>query len=80
MTEFSRWADSGHHERAEELAGGRDAFEAGAAQLIGEARARRLVELRKERGFTQTDMAARLGIDKGRTSQIESGQVSGSGQ
>ncbi|MFC4032757.1 helix-turn-helix domain-containing protein [Streptomyces polygonati] len=78
MTRFSRWSESGHHERAAELAGGAEAFEQGVRELVGTARAWRLVEMRKERGFTQAEVAAAMGISKGRVSQIESGQVSGS--
>lgn len=77
MTQFSRWVESGHRERAEEIAGGGEAFLEGVRALIGEVRGWRLVEMRKERGFTQAEVAARMGVSKGRVSQIESGQVSG---
>ena len=77
MTQFSRWNESGHRERAEELAGGADAFHEGVRALITEARAWRLAEMRGERGLTQSDVATRMGVSKGRISQIESGQVSG---
>jgi len=77
VRQFSRWSESGHRERAAELAGGAEAFEEGVRRVIGEARAWRLVEMRKERGFTQADVAALMGVSKGRVSQIESGQVSG---
>jgi transcriptional regulator with XRE-family HTH domain len=60
------------------LAGGADACQEGVRRVINEARAWRLVEMRKERGFTQSDVAALMGVSKGRISQIESGQVSGS--
>jgi transcriptional regulator with XRE-family HTH domain len=33
--------------------------------------------MRQERGYTQADVAERMGVSKGRVSQIESGQVSG---
>jgi DNA-binding XRE family transcriptional regulator len=72
-----KWSASGHRERAEELAGGRDAFVRGAEQLLAEARAWRLTEMREERGYTQAQVAERMGVSKGRVSQIESGQVSG---
>ncbi|SFK31431.1 helix-turn-helix domain-containing protein [Streptomyces pini] len=79
MNGFVKWSESGHRQRAEELAGGKAEFEEGARRLLVEARAWRLVEMRRERGFTQTEVAERMGISKGRVSQIESGQVSGSG-
>jgi DNA-binding XRE family transcriptional regulator len=72
-----RWSASGHRERAEELAGGRDEFLEGAQRVLAEAQAWRLVELRRERGFTQAQVAERMGVSKGRVSQIEGGQVSG---
>ncbi|GAA2474435.1 MULTISPECIES: helix-turn-helix domain-containing protein [Actinomycetes] len=77
MSGYGKWSGSGHRERAEELAGGREAFFAGAERLLAQARAWRLVEMRQERGFTQTQVAERMGVSKGRVSQIESGQVSG---
>ncbi|GAA3374818.1 hypothetical protein GCM10020367_40170 [Streptomyces sannanensis] len=77
MNGYVRWSASGHRERAEELAGGRDEFIEGAKRMLAEAQAWRLVEMRQERGFTQTQVAERMGISKGRVSQIESGQVSG---
>jgi DNA-binding XRE family transcriptional regulator len=77
MNGFVRWDESGHRQRAVELAGGDEAFLAGVRRLLDEARAWRLVELRKERGFTQAQVAERMGVTTGRVSQIESGQVSG---
>ncbi|MFD6433834.1 helix-turn-helix domain-containing protein [Streptomyces venezuelae] len=71
------WSASGHRARAEQLAGGCDAFLEGAERMLAEARAWRLVEMRQERGFTQAQVAERMGVSKGRVSQIESGQVSG---
>jgi DNA-binding XRE family transcriptional regulator len=73
----TKWSDSGHRERAEELVGGRDAFVEGAQRMLAEARAWRLVDMRQERGFTQAQVAERMGVSKGRVSQIENGQVSG---
>lgn len=77
MSGHINWSASGHRERAEELVGGRAEFIEGARQMLSEARAWRLVEMRQERGFTQTQIAERMGVSKGRVSQIESGQVSG---
>jgi transcriptional regulator with XRE-family HTH domain len=45
--------------------------------MLAEARGWRLVDMRQERGFTQAQVAERMGVSKGRISQIESGQVSG---
>lgn len=33
--------------------------------------------MRRERGFNQAQVAERMGVSKGRVSQIESGQVAG---
>ncbi|WP_200306478.1 helix-turn-helix domain-containing protein [Streptomyces adelaidensis] len=71
------WSASGHRERAEELAGGRDAFVEGTQRMLAEAHAWRLADIRQERGITQAQVAERMGVSKGRVSQIESGQVSG---
>ncbi|MFI6087081.1 helix-turn-helix domain-containing protein [Streptomyces sp. NPDC051218] len=77
MSGHIRWSASGHRERAEELAGGRGEFLEGAQRMLAEARAWRLVEMRQERGYTQAQVAERMGVSKGRVSQIESGRVSG---
>lgn len=77
MTAYQRWSEPGHRQRAEQLAGGEDDFLAGVHRMLDEARAWRLLELRKERGFTQSQVAERMGVSPGRVSQIESGQVSG---
>jgi DNA-binding XRE family transcriptional regulator len=77
VSEHVKWSARGHRESAEELSGGRDAFLVGAQHMLAEARAWRLVDMRQERGFTQAQVAERLGVSKGRVSQIESGQVSG---
>ena len=37
----------------------------------------RLAELRRSRGFTKPEIAARMGVTKGRVSQIERGKISG---
>ncbi|MBA2949157.1 helix-turn-helix domain-containing protein [Streptomyces himalayensis] len=77
MSGHIRWSATGHRERAEELVGGRDMFLEGAQRMLAEARAWRLVEMRQERGYTQAQVAEHMGVSKGRVSQIESGQVSG---
>jgi DNA-binding XRE family transcriptional regulator len=72
---FTRWQDI----RAEhvERAGGEDAVRAGKEELLAVVTGRRLAELRRARGLTQQDVADRMGVTKGRVSQIERGQISG---
>ncbi|ATL69473.1 helix-turn-helix domain-containing protein [Nocardia terpenica] len=75
MTGYSRWKDI----RTEfvERAGGEEAVAAGKEELLAEMVGHRLAELRKQRGFTQQQIAERMGVTKGRVSQIERGQISG---
>ncbi|GGL12040.1 helix-turn-helix domain-containing protein [Planomonospora parontospora] len=75
MTGYVRWSDV----RAEhvERAGGEEAVEAGKQELLAQVRGHRLAEIRRSRGFTQQDVAVRMGVTKGRISQIEQGKVSG---
>lgn len=47
----------------------------GARRMVTEARAHRLVEMRKELGLTQTEMAARLQVRQERVSAIERGRT-----
>jgi DNA-binding XRE family transcriptional regulator len=77
MTGHVRWEETGHRQRAAQLAGGEEQFLVGVRRMLDEARAWRLVELRRERGFTQVQVAESMGVSPGRISQIESGQVSG---
>ncbi|NYI07982.1 helix-turn-helix domain-containing protein [Allostreptomyces psammosilenae] len=77
MKGLARWRDSEHRQRAIERAGGPEAFQQGVQRLADEARAWRLAEMRKDRGLTQQEVADRMGVTKGRVSQIEAGQVSG---
>jgi DNA-binding XRE family transcriptional regulator len=72
----SRWRDSGHLERAVATAGGQEAFDAAVAAMLDDARGWRLAELRKRRGLTQEQVAARMGVSVARVSQIEAGDVS----
>jgi DNA-binding XRE family transcriptional regulator len=76
MNNVSRWRDSGHLERAIETAGGKEAFAAAVAAMLEEARGWRLAEMRKRRGMTQEQVAARMGVSVARISQIEGGDVS----
>lgn len=75
MSGYTRWQDI----RAEHVAraGGEEAVRAGKEELLAEVTGRRLAELRRARGLTQQQVADRMGITKGRVSQIERGNVSG---
>jgi DNA-binding XRE family transcriptional regulator len=70
-----RWRDI----RAAQVAraGGEAAVEGGKAELLAQVVGHRLAEVRRARGFTQAQIAERMGVTKGRVSQIERGQVSG---
>ena len=70
-----RWSDI----RAEHVAraGGEEAVAAGKSELLAEVLGHRLAEVRKARGLTQQQVADRMGVTKGRVSQIEAGKVSG---
>jgi DNA-binding XRE family transcriptional regulator len=75
MNGYSRWQDI----RAEyvERAGGEEAVAAGKQELLSEVIGHRLAEIRRARGLTQQQVADRMGVTKGRVSQIEQGKVSG---
>jgi DNA-binding XRE family transcriptional regulator len=75
MTGYTRWSDV----RAEfvERAGGEEAIAAGKQELMATIVGHRLAEVRKARGLTQLQVAERMGITKGRVSQIEQGRISG---
>ena len=75
MTSYVRWTDI----RAEQVqrAGGEDAVEAGKQELLAEIVGHRLAEVRRARGLTQQQVAERMGVTKGRVSQIERGKISG---
>ncbi len=60
-----------------ERAGGEEVVAAETARLLAETTGHRLAELRRTRGFTQQDIAERMGVTKGRISQIERGHISG---
>ncbi|REE98407.1 helix-turn-helix domain-containing protein [Thermomonospora umbrina] len=74
MTHFPKWSDV----RAGIVA------DAGGEQAVAEARKRnqayidghRLAERRRGLGLTQAEAAERMGVTKGRVSQIERGEVS----
>ena len=76
MSGVSRWRDSGHPERAVDTAGGPEAFDAAVAGMLDDTRGWRLAEMRRRRGMTQEQVAARMGVSVARVSQIEGGDVS----
>ncbi|MFG1882765.1 helix-turn-helix domain-containing protein [Micromonospora sp. NPDC049102] len=75
MTGHVRWSDI----RSEyvQRAGGEEAVEAGKQELLAQVVGHRLAEVRRARGFTQQQIAERMGVTKGRVSQIEQGRISG---
>ncbi len=75
MSSYVRWKDV----RAEHVAraGGEEAVEAGKQELLATVVGHRLAEARRRRGLTQQQVAERMGVTKGRISQIEQGRISG---
>lgn len=75
MNSFVSWKDI----RAEhvERAGGEAAVEAGKRELLAEVIGHRLAEIRRARGMTQQQIADKMGVTKGRVSQIEQGKIAG---
>lgn len=75
MTGHVRWSDI----RAEHVAraGGEAAVAAGKEELLATVAGHRLAEARRSRGLTQQQVADRMGVTKGRVSQIEQGKISG---
>ena len=75
MSGYTRWSDirAAHVERA----GGEQAVEEGKLQLLASVVGHRLAEVRRSRGLTQQHVADRMGVTKGRISQIEQGKISG---
>jgi len=74
MSGYARWSDirTAHVERA----GGEEAVEEGKQQLLATVVGHRLAEVRRSRGLTQQHVADRMGVTKGRVSQIEQGKIS----
>jgi ribosome-binding protein aMBF1 (putative translation factor) len=60
-----------------ERAGGEEAVEEGRQAQLAEIVGHRLAEIRRARGLTQQQVAERMGVTKGRVSQIEQGKISG---
>lgn len=75
MNSHVAWRDirADHVERA----GGEAAVDAGKRHMLAETVGHRLAEVRRARGHTQQQVADRMGVTKGRVSQIERGKVSG---
>jgi DNA-binding XRE family transcriptional regulator len=75
VTSYTRWSDI----RADEVerAGGEAVVEAGKQELLAVVIGHRLAEVRRRRGLTQQQVAERMGVTKGRVSQIEQGKISG---
>jgi DNA-binding XRE family transcriptional regulator len=75
VSSYVRWQDI----RAEQVerAGGEAVVTAGTAELLAQVVGQRLAEVRRARGFTQAQIAERMGVTKGRVSQIERGRISG---
>jgi DNA-binding XRE family transcriptional regulator len=75
MNSFVSWKDirTEHVERA----GGEAAIEAGKRELLAEVIGHRLAEIRRARGMTQQQIADKMGVTKGRVSQIEQGKIAG---
>jgi DNA-binding transcriptional regulator YiaG len=69
MTNHVSWKEI----RAEHVAraGGEAAVEAGKREMLAEVIGHRLAEIRRTRGLTQQQVADRMGVTKGRVSQIE---------
>lgn len=75
MTSYKRWRDV--RAAQVERAGGEEAVENGKQELLATVQGHRLAEIRRRRGLTQQQLAERMGVTKGRISQIEQGTVSG---
>jgi DNA-binding XRE family transcriptional regulator len=75
MKDYVEWSDI--RGKAIERAGGEVVFEEGKRQILAEAQGFRLAEARRARGLTQQQIADRMGVTKGRISQIEKGSISG---
>jgi DNA-binding XRE family transcriptional regulator len=76
VSSVSRWRETGHLERAVATAGGQEAFDDAVKSMLDDARRWRVAEMRKRRGMTQEQVAARMGVSVARVSQIERGDVS----
>lgn len=75
MSGYARWRDI--REEAVARAGGEERVETGKQAILAEVQGHRLAEIRRARGLTQAQVAERMGVTKGRVSQIEQGKISG---
>jgi DNA-binding XRE family transcriptional regulator len=75
MSGYTRWRDIRDQEVAR--AGGEERVAAGTRELLAQVQGHRLAEIRRGRGLTQAQVAERMGVTKGRVSQIEQGKISG---
>ncbi len=75
MKGYTNWEDI--RKSAVERAGGEEAFKKGVDKLRWENRGARLAEIRRSRNMTQQQVADQMGVTKGRISQIEQGDISG---
>lgn len=75
MTGYVRWEDI--RGKLVERHGGEEALKERVDRLRAETQGFRLAEIRRGRGLTQQDIADRMGVTKGRISQIEQGSISG---
>ncbi|MEV6844296.1 helix-turn-helix transcriptional regulator [Actinoplanes sp. NPDC051411] len=75
MKGYTRWADVRSRHIA--ASGGEEVVEAEKQELLAQVVGHRLAEVRRARGLTQQQVAERIGVTKGRVSQIEQGKVAG---
>ncbi|MBG0832163.1 helix-turn-helix transcriptional regulator [Planomonospora sp. ID67723] len=71
MSGYSKWDRDAYIERV----GGAEEAERRHRAVTARVDAYRLAEIRKQVGLTQTELAERMGVTKGRVSQIEQGKV-----
>jgi DNA-binding XRE family transcriptional regulator len=74
MSSYVRWKDIRARNSARR---GEPAVEAGERELLATVVGHRLAEVRRARWLTQQQVADRMGVTKGRISQIEQGKISG---
>ncbi|MDP9849769.1 helix-turn-helix domain-containing protein [Streptosporangium lutulentum] len=71
MSGYSKWDRDAYVERV----GGIEEAERRHRAVIARVDAYQLAEIRKQVGLTQAELAERMGVTKGRVSQIEQGKV-----
>lgn len=75
MNGYAAWSEI--RGRAIERGGGEGALEAGKRRILAEAQGFRLAGARRARGLSRQEVADRMGVAKGRVSQIEQSAISG---